>query len=288
VTDEAGDGSAAGDLARADDGVQVGDPLPPPDRAEVAALGAAHADVLASIADAARRVGRDPATVTLVAVSKTVPAPRVRAAVAAGIVTLGENRVQEAAEKVPLVPGARWHLVGPLQANKARRALELFDVIEAVDSPELARRLDRITREIRGLPAAGAVPPRLRVRILLEVNVDRDPTKAGFDPDDLAARLPGLEALDALDLRGLMTIGRFAGTPDEARATFVALRRLSERLRARPGARLGEALSMGMSGDYPVAVEEGATIVRVGTAIFGERQEARDRAGVPGRDRRPR
>jgi len=286
VTDEAGDGSAAGDRVQAGDGGQAGDPLPPPDRAEVAALRAAHAHVLASIADAAQRVGRDPATVTLVAVSKTVPAPRVRAAVAAGIVTLGENRVQEAAEKIPIVPGARWHLVGPLQANKARRALELFDVIEAVDSPELARRLDRIARELRGLPASGPVPSHLRARVLLEVNVDRDPAKAGFDSDDLAARLPEVEALEALDLDGLMTIGRFAGTPDEARATFVALRRLSERLRARPGTRLGDALSMGMSGDYPVAVEEGASIVRVGTAIFGQRHRAAEGdAGVGPHDR---
>jgi hypothetical protein len=288
VTDEAGDGAAAGGCAQ-DGGIQAAGPLPPPDQAEVEALRAAHADVLASIADAARRVGRDPATVTLVAVSKTVPAPRLRAAVAAGIVTLGENRVQEAAEKVPLVPGARWHLIGPLQANKARRALELFDAIEAVDSVDLARRLDRITREIRGLPATGAAPPRLRARVLLEVNVDRDPAKAGFDPDDLAARLPELEALEALGLEGLMTIGRFAGTPDEARATFVALRRLSERLRSTTGTRLGPELSMGMSGDYPAAVEEGATIVRVGTAIFGERQGAHDpeRADGPGRDRGP-
>ncbi len=247
-----------------------------PDPAAVADFRDAHACVLATIADAAQKVGRSPSDITLVAVSKTIPAARVRAAVAAGLTTLGENRVQEAAEKVPLVPGARWHLVGPLQSNKAHRALELFDVIEAVDSPELARRLDRIAREIRGLPVTGSVPPERRARILLEVNVDRDPAKAGFDPDDLVGRLPEIEALEALDVGGLMTIGRLAGTPVEARATFVALRRLSERLRARPGTRLGATLSMGMSGDYPIAVEEGATIVRVGTAIFGERPHAGD------------
>jgi PLP dependent protein len=246
----------------------------PPDPAEVAALRAAHGRVLEAISAAARRAGRDPGSVTLVAVSKTVPAPSVRAAVAAGIATLGENRVQEAAEKVPEVPGARWHLVGPLQSNKARRALELFDVIEAVDSVDLARRLDRLARELRDLSPVGPVPDDRRARILLEVNVDRDPAKAGFDPDDLAAALPGIEALGALDLAGLMTIGRLAGTPDEARATFVALRRLSERLRSTPGSRIGTALSMGMSADYPIAVEEGATIVRVGTAIFGERHRA--------------
>ena len=137
------------------------------------------------IAERLRRAGRDPASVTLVAVSKTVPADRLRAAVAAGHDVLGENRVQEAAAKVPLVPGPRWHLVGPLQANKARRAVELFDVLEAVDSVDLARRLDRISAEVR---------PGRPLPILLEVNVDADPGKAGFAPAavaDGAARAAG-------------------------------------------------------------------------------------------------
>jgi hypothetical protein len=236
-------------------------PFPSPDPAEVAGLAAARAAVLARIAAACARVGRDPAEVTLVAVSKTVVPERLRAAVAAGHDVLGENRVQEAAAKIPLVPGPRWHLVGPLQANKARRAIELFDVLEAVDSVELARRLDRI---------AAVVRPGRRLPVLLEVNVDADPAKAGFLPDDVDAALPGLLALPSLEVRGLMTIGRLVSAPEEARATFAALRTLAARLRAvRPG--LGPELSMGMTDDFEVAVEEGATIVRVGRALFGER-----------------
>jgi hypothetical protein len=247
---------------------------PEPDAALVDAFRDAHARVLATIAGAAARAGRDPADVTLVAVSKTVDAARVRAAVAAGCTTLGENRVQEAAAKATEVPGATWHLVGPLQANKARRALEVFDVIETVDSLELAARIDRITREMRGLPAEGDVDPARRIRVLLQANVDDDPAKAGFEPDDLARDLPEIERLGALEVAGLMTVGRLVETAEAARPTFAALRTLSQRLRDRPGGRLGPALSMGMSGDYAVAVEEGATIVRVGTAIFGARPVA--------------
>ncbi len=235
--------------------------FPAPDPAEVDELAAARAAVLARIADACRRVGRHPASVTLVAVSKTVPVERIRAAVAAGLDVLGENRVQEAAGKVPFVPDARWHLVGPLQANKARRAIELFDVIEAVDSVELARRLDRVAAEVH---------PGRRLPVLLEVNVDLDPAKAGFPPGAVDEALDELAGLPNLELGGLMTIGRLAASPDEARGTFRALRGLSERLRA-GHACLGPELSMGMSDDYPVAVEEGATIVRVGRALFGER-----------------
>jgi PLP dependent protein len=199
--------------------------------------------------------------VTLVAVCKTVPAHRVRAAVAAGLVVLGENRVQEAAAKIPEVPGASWHLVGPLQSNKARRAIELFDMLEAVHDEDLARRLDGIVRAF-GLGR--------RMPVLLQVNVDRDPAKAGFAPETLEAAMDRLDVLDALDLRGLMTIGRPAGDPEAARPTFVALRALSESLRTR-WPRLGPDLSMGMTDDYEVAVEEGATIVRVGRALFGDR-----------------
>jgi pyridoxal phosphate enzyme (YggS family) len=254
----------------------VPDAAYPPDPATVAGFVAARAHVLAAIADACARSGRDPAGVTLVAVSKTVDAVQLRAAVAAGLATLGENRVQEAEEKVPAVPGARWHLIGPLQANKARRAVAIFDAIESVDSVALAVRLDRLVGELR---------PGRPLPILLQVNVDADPAKAGFGPDDLAATLPALVGLPNLELRGLMAVGRFVATAEEARSTFRALRVLSERLRARAlfpvrvgaaaasaSARgLGPALSMGMSDDYPVAIEEGATLVRVGRALFGER-----------------
>ncbi len=245
--------------------------MPVSDPALVAAYAAARERVLASIADACARAGRDPADVTLVVVSKTVEAERVRAAVAAGCTTLGENRVQEGEVKRPAVPGARWHLIGPLQSNKARKALETFDVIESVDSLALAARLDRIHREIRGLPPAGPVGPADRMAVLLQANVDDDPAKAGFEPEDLARDLPAIEALGALEVVGLMTVGRIVESAEAARPTFAALRVLSEGLRVRPDSRLGPALSMGMSHDYAVAVEEGATIVRVGTAIFGAR-----------------
>jgi pyridoxal phosphate enzyme (YggS family) len=228
---------------------------------EVAVFAAARARVLERIAGAAARAGREPGEVTLVAVSKTVPAERVRAAVAAGLDVLGENRVQEAAAKIPEVPGARWHLVGPLQSNKARRALELFDVLESVHSLELAERLDRV---------AGGTLGRAGVPVLLQVNVDRDPAKAGFTPEELEAAAERLDTLERLDIRGLMTIGRLVETPEEARPTFVALRALSAWLRLR-WPRLGPELSMGMTDDFEVAVEEGATIVRVGRALFGER-----------------
>jgi PLP dependent protein len=254
-------------------------PAAEPDAALVAAFRDARERVLERIAAAAARAGRDPADVTLVAVSKTVDAVRVRAAVAAGCTHLGENRVQEAEAKAGEVSGATWHLVGPLQANKARRALELFDVIETVDSLEIAVRLDRIARELRGLPAVGDVDPQRRVRVLLQANVDDDPAKAGFEPDDLARDLPPIERLGALEIAGLMTVGRLVETAEAARPTFAALRALSERLRARPGSRLGSGLSMGMSHDYAVAVEEGATLVRVGTAIFGVRPPASGGAG---------
>ena len=223
---------------------------------------AAHGRVLERIAAAAVRAGRDPAAVTLVAVSKTVPAEAVRDAVAAGITVLGENRVQEAAAKIPEVTGARWHLVGPLQSNKARRAVELFDVIESVDSVELAARLDRIVREIR---------PGARYPVLLQVNVDRDPAKAGFAPDAVGDAVERIAELDALETAGLMTIGRLVERPEDARSSFRRLRVMAERLRG-GGRGLGTALSMGMTDDFEVAVEEGATIVRVGRALFGERE----------------
>ena len=223
---------------------------------------AARAAILGRIAAACRRVGRDPATVTLVAVSKTVEAEAVRDAVAAGLDLLGENRVQEAGAKAPLVPGARWHLVGPLQANKVRRALEVFDAIQSIDSVGLAERVDRLAREIR---------PGVRYPVLLQVNVDDDPAKAGFAPVVLAAAVASIVELDALEVRGLMTIGRQVAEPGIARPTFRRLRELSEALRA-AGASIGPDLSMGMTDDFEVAVEEGATIVRVGRALFGERQ----------------
>lgn len=223
---------------------------------------AAREAVMERIASACARAGRDAAGVTLVAVSKTVPAERLRAAVEAGLTVLGENRVQEAEGKAAVLSGVTWHLVGPLQSNKARRALETFDVIQSVDSADLALRLDSL------LATGAAAAP---FPVLLQVNVDRDPGKAGFDPEALAAAAASLDAIRSLDFRGLMTIGRLVDRPEDARATFAALRDLSRSLREQ-WPRLGPDLSMGMSEDYPVAVEEGATIVRVGRALFGERR----------------
>ena len=264
-----------------------------PDAARVAAFAAARERVLATIADACGRVGRDPADVALVAVSKTVTAERLVAAVAAGLTILGENRVQEAEAKAAVVTGATWHLVGPLQSNKARRALSTFAVIESVDSVGLAERLDRLAGEERSGEERPREErhgeerpreerpreerpreerPRERVPVLLQVNVDRDPAKAGFMSDALVPALGLLAAFRHLEIRGLMTVGRLVDRAEEARSTFAALRSLSERLRSGPGRGIvGPELSMGMSDDYAVAVEEGATIVRVGRALFGER-----------------
>jgi hypothetical protein len=231
------------------------------DPAEVEAFARVRAEILDRIASAATRAGRDPAGVTLVAVSKTVGADRVQAAVAAGFDVLGENRVQEGQAKIPVVAGATWHLIGPLQANKARRAVELFDMVQAVGSLDLARRLDRIARDVR---------PGRPLPVLLQINVADDPAKAGFEEAGVHAALPELLELRGLRVDGLMTIGRLVATPEEARPTFRALAALSAALRAGHPA-LGPELSMGMTDDYEVAVEEGATIVRVGRAIFGAR-----------------
>jgi hypothetical protein len=231
---------------------------------DVAGLAAARAEVLARIAAACGRVGRSPGQVTLVAVSKTVDAVRLRDAVAAGLTLFGENRVQEGAAKAPEVPGAHWQFIGPLQSNKARRAIEVYESIQSVDEVALAERLDRLAREVRG---AGPVD---RYPVLVQVNVDDDPAKAGFQPGALPEALERLARLDALDVGGLMTIGRLVESAEAARPTFAALRELSGRLRTE-GAPLGPELSMGMTDDFEVAIEEGATIVRVGRAIFGER-----------------
>jgi pyridoxal phosphate enzyme (YggS family) len=240
--------------------------LPDPDA--IATFRAARSKVLDAVADACRRSGRDPAEVQLVAVSKTVPADRLVVAVAAGLNVLGENRVQEAESKAPDVPGAVWHLIGPLQSNKGRRAVGLFETIESVDSAELALRLDRLAGEAAAAATANAGLRKLGV--YLQVNVDRDPGKAGFEPEALPAALPLLAGLTNISLLGLMTVGRLTGSPEEARPTFARLRELSDRLRAE-ARELGAGLSMGMSDDFEIAIEEGATIIRVGRALFGSR-----------------
>ena len=233
----------------------------PPDAIETRRLAEARASVLARIAAACARVGRDPAAVTLIAVSKTVDATRLRAAVAAGFDRFGENRVQEGEAKGPDVRSATWELIGPLQSNKARRALVAFDRIQTVDSVALAERLDRLAAE---------VDPGRRYPILLQVNVDLDPAKSGFTEASIETALPTVLDLPILMVEGLMTVGRLTEDPADARATFRELRELGDRLRVRHP-RLGIELSMGMTDDFEIAVEEGATIVRVGRALFGER-----------------
>jgi pyridoxal phosphate enzyme (YggS family) len=181
--------------------------------------------------------------------------------VAAGITTFGENRVQEAESKAPELAGADWHMVGHLQSNKAARAVSLFEIIQSVDSVELARRIGALARDRRD--------PRV-LPIYLQVNVDRDPGKAGFEAEKLESVLPAITGIDGLEVRGLMTVGRMVDRPQGARSTFRSLRELSVRLRNAEG-RLGAGLSMGMSADFEVAVEEGATVLRIGRALFGDR-----------------
>lgn len=214
-----------------------------------------------SIAAAAERVGRAADSITLLAVSKTFPVSDIMQAYADGQRIFGENRLQEAMEKMPRMPqDCEWHLIGPLQRNKVRKALEQgFALIQAVDSLKLASAISRIAGEL-GRTA----------RILLEVNIDGEASKHGFTAAQLEETWDALTALPNLEIRGLMCIPAPVADPRDARPAFAALRQLAERLRERGPLPLPE-LSMGMSHDFAVAVEEGATIVRVGSAIFGKR-----------------
>ncbi len=215
------------------------------------AIRANVAAVESKIAAACARAGRARDEVTLVAVTKTFPATAVDYAAAAGIANVGENRVQEARDKRPdSKANVRWHLIGHLQSNKAKDAVKLFDVIQSVDSVELAEKLAR---------AAG----EKRLEVLLQINIGREPQKSGIAPEDVASAVKHIGSLASLDLRGLMIIPP-QGTDGEARAFFRETRRLRDELGLRE-------LSMGMSEDYEMAIEEGATIVRVGRAIFGAR-----------------
>lgn len=215
------------------------------------------AAVRARIEAAAARAGRNAAGVQLIAVSKTIPPEIMSEAVAEGVTTFGESRVQEAKAKIPQLPGKlQWHLIGHLQTNKAREAVELFQMIHSVDSIRLARELDKCAGQ-----------PSLTVPVLLECNVSGESTKFGFKPDEVMEMLAELNALRRLEIRGLMTMAPFFEDPQEARPTFSALRELRDQLQQRHGIPL-PALSMGMTNDFEVAIEEGATMVRVGTAIF--------------------
>jgi pyridoxal phosphate enzyme (YggS family) len=201
--------------------------------------------------------------VTILPVTKTVDAERLRAALSLGLDRFGENRVREAADKAPSLPEAHWELVGHLQSNKTAHAVELFEAIHSVDSVEIATRVGRIAME-RG---------RSPYPIYLQVNVDADPAKSGFAPADLRQNARRLVATDGITVVGLMTVGRLVASPEEARPTFRALRRLSDGLRSETP-QIGAGLSMGMSDDFEVAVEEGATVVRLGRVLFGDRPQA--------------
>lgn len=228
---------------------------------EVNPLSERLAAVHGQIREAAARAGRDAASVKLVAVSKTHPPEAIEEALAAGQTVFGESRVQEARAKIPLLPGrARWHFIGHLQKNKLRHALALFELFHGIDTLELARDLDRMAAEAGLFPA-----------LLLEVNVAGESSKFGFSPDRLRREMEALLALNRLQINGLMTIAPFATEAESSRRHFAALRELRDRVQEEFRVPLPE-LSMGMSGDFTVAIEEGATLVRVGTAIFGSRR----------------
>jgi pyridoxal phosphate enzyme (YggS family) len=222
--------------------------------------------VRSQIASTARKSGRDLGDIELVAISKTHEAEKIRAAFDAGQQLFGESKVQEARAKIPLLPSAaRWHFVGRLQKNKIRHALPLFELFHSVDSLELAQQMDRIADE------EGAHP-----RVLLEVNVAGEGSKIGFAPDALRAQMQTLLELPRLTIEGLMTIPPLAPEAEASRQYFVALRELRDQLTSEFQLQLPQ-LSMGMSDDFVVAIEEGATLVRVGTAIFGKRTPLRER-----------
>jgi PLP dependent protein len=213
------------------------------------------------IVGAARRAGRAPDDVLLVAVSKTVDVERVRSAIAAGVPALGENRVQEAREKIAVLGRPRpWHLIGHLQTNKVRDAVECFDLIHSIDRLPLAEALSRRAADIGR-----------RIDVLVQINVGEEPQKGGVPPADLQGTLDTMATLSGLRLRGLMAIPPMPRDPEDSRPYYREMRKLLESARNWGlGAEFAE-LSMGMSGDYEVGIEEGATIVRVGTAIFGSR-----------------
>jgi pyridoxal phosphate enzyme (YggS family) len=213
------------------------------------------------MARAAERAGRDPDDVVLVGVVKTVPAERVADAVELGLADLGENRVQEAEAKIAAVgrAAARWHLIGHLQRNKAARAIELFDRIHGVDGAAIAEAVSR-----------RAVAAGIEMPVLVEVNVSGEATKFGVAAHELRGLLEFVAGLPGIELDGLMTVGRRVARAEEARSDFARLRSLAEQARGWLGRPLPH-LSMGMSDDYEAAIEEGATFVRLGTALFGAR-----------------
>lgn len=214
------------------------------------------------IRKSARKAGREPSEVTLIAVTKKVEPKKIKEAVANGVRVFGESYVQEAEEKIGKIKdhSIKWHFIGHLQKNKAKLAVELFDFIQTVDSPELAVELNKKAKE--------------PIDILIEVNLAREKTKTGVDAEGAVKLARAISELPNLRLKGLMTIPPFNEAPEASRPYFIALRRLAERINKEkfPGVSMKE-LSMGMSNDFEVAIEEGATMVRIGTAIFGARKK---------------
>jgi len=208
--------------------------------------------------------GRRPEEITLLAISKTFPREAIEDAITAGIFQFGENRVQEAETKIPHFAGAakpEWHLIGHLQSNKARRAVELFDVIQSVDSAKLAIRISQSALEL------GKIIP-----VLVQADIGNEETKFGATPEEIRGIIEAISSLKGVRLDGLMTLPPYFENPEEARPYFRRLRELGEKLEAEQPGCLGKRhLSMGMSHDFEAAIQEGATIVRVGTAIFGTR-----------------
>jgi pyridoxal phosphate enzyme (YggS family) len=221
------------------------------------------AEIRQRIGAACARANRAAGSVALLAVSKTHPPEAVAAAAAAGLRLFGESKIQEARAKIPQCPGhLRWHFIGHLQSNKCREAVELFAMIQGVDSLALAREINK-----RAEQAAKTMP------VLLEVNAAGEASKFGYHPEQLLAEWRDLAALPRLEIHGLMTVPPYATDLEKARPHFRRLRELKTRCEELLGAPLPQ-LSMGMSGDFEVAIEEGATLVRIGTALFGKRQAA--------------
>ena len=219
--------------------------------------------VLDRMDQAAKRAGRDPEEIKLVTVSKTVEPARIREAIEAGVTILGENYVQEARRKIEEIGhGIQWHMIGHLQTNKAKYAVSLFDYVHSIDGISLAREIDR-----------RAAQKGRRVRALVEVNLSGETSKFGIDPEDVMELIQHVASLKHISIEGLMTMPPYFNDPERARPYFVGLRELRDRVRREKieGLRMDE-LSMGMSGDFEAAIEEGATMIRVGTAIFGERR----------------
>lgn len=226
-----------------------------------------YADIQRRMKEACDRAGRDPDSVRLIAVSKTHPVDSILSLHELGQRAFGESKVQEAQLKIPdLPPDIEWRMIGHLQTNKCRDAARLFSAIESVDSPKVAVELQQqLEKRAKSMP------------VLLEINIAGEATKYGFRPEEALARIDELNGLDRLEIMGLMTIAPYTQDPERVRPHFQALRELRDQLQDKLGAPLTE-LSMGMSGDFEIAIEEGATSVRVGSLLFGPRNYSKKKS----------